>query len=288
MRKELIVFIMVFILIACEAEEPVMIHFDAQEGSFIASIDQSDYNEHPTPQKDGYIFEGWYLDQDYETAYEHYMRFEEDQTLYAKWTRNYHRIAFYIGNDLMAIKHTENNTLNQLPDPIEKKGYTFVGWFLDHDLAIVPFTENTKVSEDHTLGARYLKDVNLQFEPLEETIFVNKGYDITYTYTESIDESEIEIIAPGNVITITDEHKIYFNAFSPSSIYLFYEGVLYDYLLFSPEKIGISNQSDYDNMLKDFENIKTLYLLNDIDTLVIADGYEIDYRGYDIEELIIE
>lgn len=286
--KGFIVFITVFLLSACRSEEPVMIHFDTQEGDSIASINQNDYNEHPTPQKDGYIFEGWYLDQNYETAYEHYMTFEEDQTLFANWIRDYHIIEFYVDDERIVTKHTENNTLTRLPEPIEKDGYTFVGWFLDHDFAVVPFTENKKVSDDHRLVARYHKTIDLKLEPYEETIFVNKGYEITYTYTESVDESEIEILAPKNNVTITDENMAYFNAFAPSSIYLFYEGVLYDRIVYTPEKIGISHQSDYDAMLKNFDSINTLYLLNDIDTLVISEDFEIEYRGYEIAQLIIK
>lgn len=68
------------------------VDFNTNGGSSIDSVDvpYSLTLEEPTiPTKEGYIFNGWYEDEDKTVAFDFNKEITEDITLYAKWTKEY-------------------------------------------------------------------------------------------------------------------------------------------------------------------------------------------------------
>lgn len=78
------------VLIGC-SKKMISIEFDSLGGSYVeAIIEEEDalIVEPEIPIKNGYIFEGWYQDETYETAFDFSSMPSEDLLLYAKWHMN--------------------------------------------------------------------------------------------------------------------------------------------------------------------------------------------------------
>lgn len=88
-------------LVACgnskpKVEEPsqeddrIMVSFDTCGGNQIApqEIDENGIVEKVYPQRDDYVFMGWYLDKKYRQEFDFNTSVDKNLTLYAKWTNN--------------------------------------------------------------------------------------------------------------------------------------------------------------------------------------------------------
>lgn len=111
------------------------------------------------PVRDGYDFEGWYTDADYQeqmTAIEKGMT--GDLTLYAKWALAEYAITYELGGqadnfDNPAVYTIETDTI-QLEEPV-RKGYIFEGWYTD-SAYLNPVTQIDQGSVgDRTLYAKW-------------------------------------------------------------------------------------------------------------------------------------
>ena len=104
----------------------------------------------PQPQREGYLFNGWYTDEaltTYGGKTTYYPK--EDVTLYAKWTPKTMRVFFDANGgdcDTVEKKVTFDSIYGDLPTAI-RNGYTFLGWFTEDDKevtaeSIFAYTEN--------------------------------------------------------------------------------------------------------------------------------------------------
>ena len=97
------------------------ITFDSNEGSFVNAISQ-DYNtsvNKPTnPTKEGYTFDGWYIDKELTVSYLFSTMPSENITLYAKWIVNQYSISFHVFeedyNPLIDLPLTLGETITQV------------------------------------------------------------------------------------------------------------------------------------------------------------------------------
>ncbi len=91
------------------------------------------------PEKSGYAFGGWYLDEECRTEFNQnaLASFSEAEPiiLYAKFIK-LTAVNFYIGETLYATKYTHDGQIT-LPESPEKENYTFGGWYLDVDYKTV-------------------------------------------------------------------------------------------------------------------------------------------------------
>jgi len=85
----ILLFIVLFSsLYACKDKEAYKVIFDSNGGTDLNSINvvEGDEASEPTdPSKDGYTFEGWYLESDFINKYDFSLEVTEEITLYAKW-----------------------------------------------------------------------------------------------------------------------------------------------------------------------------------------------------------
>lgn len=106
------------------------------------------------PQKAGYTFTGWYLDQDLKYEWDfHTQKVEQSMTLYAAWEPNNINIIFdYDGGSVIVDNKVVvyNELYGELPQPT-REGYEFIGWMYDNTI----ITENTSVTVngEHVLKA---------------------------------------------------------------------------------------------------------------------------------------
>lgn len=101
---------------------------------------EKEYNETFTvsePSFEGYVFIGWFLDEDFETSFSDFVMPAQDITLYAKWDVITYDINYVLDggtNGSNPDSYTvESNTII-LEDPV-KEGYAFDGWLEGSDIA---------------------------------------------------------------------------------------------------------------------------------------------------------
>ncbi len=129
-------------LVACTKAETqdaqkkeITISFDTQGGSEITPItirSGESLTLPKTPTKDGYVFDGWYLDSNCIEEYEDSYVVSKNITLYAKWRELVAGEEFNVifnlnyGTDNIVEKTTENRLITYIP---VRQGYRFNGWY---------------------------------------------------------------------------------------------------------------------------------------------------------------
>jgi len=114
------------------------IKFNTNGGSKVDSIKSiagETIYEPERPTKEGYKFEGWYIDETLENKYEFSVMPEENITLYAKWTRLESTIIFNTnGGSLIETITKYVGEIIEEPEKPTKEGYKFEGWYIDETL----------------------------------------------------------------------------------------------------------------------------------------------------------
>ena len=107
----------------------------------------------PTITKEGYTFDGWYLDAGCVAKFNS-LTVKSNLTLYAKWNVNTYKVSFNTdgGNEIdeISVKYNESFELPQNPT---KEGYKFGGWYTDKKLT--KEYNQTKVTSNVTLYAKW-------------------------------------------------------------------------------------------------------------------------------------
>ena len=89
-----------------------------------------------TPVKQGYVLLGLYKDYKFTEVAEDFDMPDADVVLYAKWIKEYVTVTYDAMNgenpDVIRYRYDEQRNL---PVP-KRRGYTFVGWFVDADCTI--------------------------------------------------------------------------------------------------------------------------------------------------------
>lgn len=141
--------------------------------------------EAPTnPNKEGYSFGGWFMDDEFEVPYNFDKKPAGDITLYAKWILNQYVVSFNAGMGKMSPDETTRiieygNMLGNLPIPT-RAGYDFIGWFCEDENS-VKAEASTLVYADATYIAKW-HEISLPKE------------------TDSSDSIKLTLIAQGGLI----------------------------------------------------------------------------------------
>ncbi|MHC5229821.1 choice-of-anchor L domain-containing protein [Enterococcus sp. LJL99] len=138
------------------------------------------------PIRDGYTFDGWYIDQEMTTLYDFATPVTQATTLYAKWIpkTNYYPVNF-VGNggsDTASQTVEENKTASKPEDPT-RDGFTFEGWYIDQGLTTL-YDFATPVTEVTTLYAKWSKRTEKP-KPETNNTSNNKGSSIVKNTTVS-------------------------------------------------------------------------------------------------------
>ena len=116
-------------------KKEITISFDTQGGSEITPItirSGESLTLPKTPTKEGYVFDGWYLDSNCIEAYDDSYVVSKNITLYAKWRELVAGEEFNVifnlnyGTDNIVEKTTENRLITYIP---VRQGYRFNGWY---------------------------------------------------------------------------------------------------------------------------------------------------------------
>lgn len=126
----------------------------------------------PIPTREGYTFEGWFLDKDLQSPYSAEFVPAQSVTLYAKWSKipvvnpepdnppptpvpepNYYTVKFDVaGGTLVEEQVVKEGECVAIPSTTEKEGYVFDGWY--NGAIRWDFAQNA-VSDNITLVAHW-------------------------------------------------------------------------------------------------------------------------------------
>ncbi|MGE7945808.1 InlB B-repeat-containing protein [Lysinibacillus sp. NPDC093688] len=139
--------------------------FDSNGGSTVSSqtVAYKKLLQAPSsPEKEGFIFAGWYRDKELTTAWD----FAKDEVtsntiLYAKWTKDNYIVTFNTnGGSKVSSQTVGYKELVKTPSISVTEGYTFAGWYNDKELTKAWNFAKDVVTENLTLYARWVKDSN--------------------------------------------------------------------------------------------------------------------------------
>ena len=137
------------------------ITFDSNEGSAVTPITQNygtSVVEPTNPTRDGFTFEGWFLDDEtFENEYTFSSMPASNITLYAKWTEvaeNESTITFVSngGSAVAPLVAEEGSAISEPAEPT-REGYTFVAWYTDNGTFENLYSFTTMPVDDLTLYA---------------------------------------------------------------------------------------------------------------------------------------
>lgn len=149
----------------------------------------------------GYKLEGWYLNDNFTTKFTQTIMPAENLTLYARWVKDNFTIHFHEADDLedLSIEYEAEITL---PEPAERNGYNFAGWFTDSGYE-TPFEETIMPAHDIDLYAKweeytYSITLYLLAAPGTSSLFGITYEEDTFTYGSPIPAKE-ELTLPDHL-----------------------------------------------------------------------------------------
>lgn len=155
-----------------------VILYETNGGTKISSTsaETGDTIEKPEdPTREGYTFDGWYVDKGCNEKYDFNKEVDKSFTLYAKWIAHEYTIRFMTngGTSIKSIKAKHDQLLEKPEDPI-RFGYQIEGWYIDEEFTTkYSFTE--KVTGNLTLYVKWETAVyKIEFEENGGTIVSNQ------------------------------------------------------------------------------------------------------------------
>lgn len=185
------------------------ITFDSQGGSLVEPI-STGYGmsiQLPTPEKEGFVFVGWFLDEGFTQSFTSATMPLGGAHLYAKWALEPNTITFVTGFEDLAVDPITaypGEEIN-LPAP-QYVGYDFAGWFLDENHA-TKFEDALMPEESITLYAKWEPKwvaytvLHYAEHPEIEGLFEVVRSDNKYDYTGTVVEASL---LPNTYAEITD------------------------------------------------------------------------------------
>jgi uncharacterized repeat protein (TIGR02543 family) len=128
----------------------------------VESGDTVGYSNMPSnPARNGYIFEGWYTEQNGNgSLFTYYTTVNSNMTVYAGWTENEYTVTFNAdgGNPAIETRTVTNGSSvgsSNMPSDPTREGYTFGGWYTEQNGNGSPFTYSSPVNSDMTVYAKW-------------------------------------------------------------------------------------------------------------------------------------
>lgn len=143
------------------SEDKAAVHFIGDAGAEISSQvvtigEKVNRPDDPTAPE-GYRFDGWYLDQEYNQEFDFNTPIVNDISIYAKFVEapTERAITIHVGDNTTTMKVINGETI-ALSEPESPEGYRFVGWFTDANYQY-RFDFNTPITSDIHLYALFEK-----------------------------------------------------------------------------------------------------------------------------------
>ena len=263
--------------------ESYTLSFEENGGSEVEDITKiggSVIGAMPTPEKTGYDFDGWYLDEALETPFTSKFQPKENTTLYAKWTGKNYTVSFHInggtGDTPEAVTVKYDQPYGELPEA-ERKGFGFAGWYTEAEGGTMITAESVvNVTADHTLYAHWAKREEISRDVFSFTKPENRMYHKDKTHGDAIQ------------MTYTPEAGATYEQDEFTVEYLI-EGDAYENgYVKDPKNAGtylarITRPGD-DRYAKFEETYEAVLTIEQAGINIPAEGFEIAYRGHSAGE----
>lgn len=142
----------------------------------------------PIPKRTGYIFDGWYLNEDGSGSRVTFKTiFKDDTRVYAKWSKrggvdieepsDEFTVTFDLqdGSEGMESVSVEKDKTVAKPENPTRDGYSFNGWYKDKEGTEIWDFEKDTVTEDVTIYAKWTKIPTPGDENYEYRIWIRYG-----------------------------------------------------------------------------------------------------------------
>lgn len=144
------------------------VKFDSNGGSKIEDqiiVDGNNAIKPKDPIKEGYIFDGWYMDSEFKETFDFKMGITKNVTLYAKWTNKITYTVTFDSNGGNKIQEQiiEDGNCAIIPDNPIRNGYIFDGWYTGKEQN-EKFNFESIILENITLYAKWIIDDNVKFD----------------------------------------------------------------------------------------------------------------------------
>jgi uncharacterized repeat protein (TIGR02543 family) len=147
----LIFILSVIFLCSCDKKNNFLINFEVDGTTYntITTTGNEKIETPDKPEKEGYIFDGWYFDKDsWQKPFTINSLLDtpinENLTVYARWKNvPEYVINFEVDGSTYNTITTTGNEEIKTPDNPEKEGYIFDGWYFDKDNWQNQFTINS-------------------------------------------------------------------------------------------------------------------------------------------------
>nr|WP_249310476.1 InlB B-repeat-containing protein [Bacillus sp. FJAT-49736] len=109
-------------------------------------------------EKEGYIFLGWFVDNNLLVPFDFSQPIKSDVTLVAMWAKQNYTVQFNtLGGNNIPNKMVESGATVQKPQDPTRDGYTFKGWYTDITF-LTPYDFDQPVTSSLVLHAKWDKD----------------------------------------------------------------------------------------------------------------------------------
>jgi uncharacterized repeat protein (TIGR02543 family) len=217
------------------SEEAITISFDSGGGTPIDSIDIETWltGEFQIPEREGYTFDGWFLESDFLTEVTAKTEIDTSLILYAKWVVNQYTISFETngGNEIPSSTHDFGASISTMSEPFQP-GFQFLGWFIDIELS-TPFSISTMPAHDLTLYAKWMFDgITVTFDSRGGTPVSALSGISGITMDVPLDPTREGYVFSGWMLDLDDPEYYIFEDFPDHSITLYAdwgtEGLLFE------------------------------------------------------------
>lgn len=179
--KKLIAFFLIFALllttlsIAGCSKRTYVVEFDSNGGSRPASqlVDKWALAEEPAePTRNGFRFDGWFIDEDCEQKFDFTTAINKDLTLFAKWTEIFTVRFFQTDGTLIYEAYMPRGEILYEPE-VQKEGYVFIGWYTDEN-CVQEYEFNIAVTANESIYGKWAADTSktwlVNFKQSDETL----------------------------------------------------------------------------------------------------------------------
>lgn len=167
--------------------------FETDGGSSVSSqeVESGQFASLPDdPTKSGYLFDGWYVDEQFATKWDYSSAVTSDITVHAKWNKAY-TVSFNTnGGSEVAAQCVAEGTRASMPS-VKKTGYKLIGWYTDAELTN-PHKFVKPITEDTVLYAKWKEVPELQTYTLERTDISTSVEEMKAKYT--LDQDKVTSI----------------------------------------------------------------------------------------------
>ena len=160
----------------------------------VQNVNYGEYVECPAiPEKQGYIFKGWYTEGEEDTAFDFNALIEQDITVFAKYQaieNKKYDVTFYNYDGIQygAVQRVEEGKTAIPAGRPAREGYEFRGWFISGETK-TPFDFSTPITADISLNAMFkIKDYTVTVMSDGEVVSVQ-----TVKYGKNATEPQIEV-----------------------------------------------------------------------------------------------